>query len=288
MTTNKNTNTQSNNNNQRVVVNINTSTLHEHHKRKPRQKQKPNENQESSEPVQQQISNNHIYYPEQSLITNGQHTPIPPYMQSAITNRDMFLTSQKTAQMVTDMHNLLKNEYTNRSVPGGIPLAQASTPSSETSTPSSDQLSIGEASTPSSMHNNPLFRENELYETTPNQETPKPVSDITDKMKQSTKEASPTHSAGPYLPFLPENSPLMENNTNTPHQDTNSDFGLQYLKSHQKRYNVASGRYKKELKNELIELALKHEVDIHHPKGTSKYARTIYKEIEAKMKQNKK
>lgn len=268
MTVNSNKNTQSNNNNQKVVVNINTSTLHEHHKRKPRRKQKPNESQEANEPVQQQqVSNNHIYYPEQSLITNGQHTPIPPYMQSAITNRDMALTSLQNSAMSHNEHQSMRGGFSVLSIPGAVP------------------SSIPQASTPSSFHNNPLFRENEQYDTTPEQETPKPLSDITGRMKQSTKEASPTHSAGPYLPFLPENSPLMENNANTPQQETDSDFGINYIKSHQKRYNVASGRYKTQLREELNELATKHKVDVYHPKGTRKYPKTIYQEILAKMEQ---
>lgn len=288
--TNNNHTTQNNNNNQKVVVNINTSTLHEHHKRKPRRKQNPNESQEADAPVQQQVSNNHIYYPEQSLITNGEHTPIPPYMQSAITNRDMFLTSQKTAQMVIDMHNFLKNEYTNRSVPGGVPLPEASTPSSETSTPS-ETPSVGGASPPSPVHNNPLFEEKEQYATTPvSQEVSTPSSDYKNPLFENIKEPSPTQSPGPYLPFLPENSPLMENNTNTPHQETNSDFGIEFIESHQQSYNNASGNYKKQLKKELYEIAAKHNINILHPTGTSKYPKTIYQEIIAKlvkMKKNK-
>lgn len=204
MTTNKNTNTQNNNNNQRVIVNINTSSLHEHHKRKPisKPKEKQGGGGGGGEPVQQQVSNHNIYYPEQSLITNTPHTPIPPYMQTAVTNRDMAMTSLKNSMMTQTEHQAMRDAFTTMSVPGGVPLP--------------------EASTPSSIHTNPLFEEDEEHTTSPkaesstitqHQETPKSSPDYHNPLFEIDEELSPTHSensAQPYLPFLPENSPLVE------------------------------------------------------------------------------
>lgn len=295
MSTNKNTNTQNNNNNQKVIVNISSSSLHEHHKRKPISKPKSNESNESqndtAQPMQQ-ITNHHIYYPEQSLITNTPHTPIPAYMQSAITNRDIALTSLINSVVKQTLHHQMREEYAAQSVPNvaketpqadenaaAPEVAPASTQPSETLTQPSEtpsHSSSGEASPPSPLHNNPLFQEKEVST---------PSSDYKNPLFENVKEQSPTHSSpGLYLPFLPENSPFMENNTNTPHQENNSDFEINFIKEHQDNYINASGKYKKQLKNELYEIAAKHNINILHPTGTSKYPKTIYQEIFAKMK----
>jgi hypothetical protein len=124
-TNNNNKNTQ-NNNNQKVIVNINSSTLHEHHKRKKRPS-KPRKEPEETSPVNQQVSSN-IYYPQTSMITNSPHAPIPDYFQTALTNRDLAVSSLQSSAMAHDHHHAMRQAYAVGAVPGGVGVREATPP----------------------------------------------------------------------------------------------------------------------------------------------------------------
>ena len=119
MPTNNNENTQHNVNNSRVIVNVSTSSLHEHHKRKSHKAQEAKE-AAVARPAPTQVGVHNVYYPQQSLITNTPHVPIPSYFQSALTNRDLALHNLNAAAMAEDEHRNMRNAYVYGDIPGGV------------------------------------------------------------------------------------------------------------------------------------------------------------------------